>query len=1062
MRIAHFADIHWRLKDRHEEYTQVFNRVYKTLELLSVDRIVLVGDIIHSKTVLSPELIEEVRNMFIEFEKIAPVDVIVGNHDMNGNNLTRLDSLTPILNPLIERGLRINYFKNSGIYRIEDTNFHYSVFSLLDNETPKLTKEQIESNDVYIALYHGIIAGSKFDNNYVFSDATMSLSTFRGFDYVMLGDIHLCQFLNPERTAAYAGSLIQQSFGENLQKGFLLWDIEDAKNHTVEHIKVKNDYGFATIYAEKDVLPDIELPSKCKIRVFWEKRREEITRKEVAKLNSLIYEKYNPTFVQILFKPKEDNLGNDLTIKDDTDFADADIQKDLLLQWIATNQYDVYKEDLIKVNQEIDETLPETNLEDFSRQLWHINKVTLCNFMSYGDVLSVDFNKHRGIIGLFGDNRAGKSALVDAISYALFNKITRNVKNEALINTKTDAKECQVELDITIGGVEYHIVRKTTLIYQKTSGKYSGSRTDLSLKRRYNDDTEWEDLNGEQRTETEKIIRNAIGSFDDFILTTLSKRDSKEEFLDKNATPRFENILRFLGLESFGIKYDLAKDKLKKLDKLQATHSKGDVLEKLDFIESSIKEERVLLADVEENVVKYKAVKQGYNDEISKYREMINSAIKITRSEEDLKIERESLKARINELEKQQDSLTASATTLLVKIGDIDREYVLDEETLRHYIEQKQDYTLKTNELRKLETDIASTESVIALLEDDIKTDKECPVAYDPKHSRCAYLFAYYEKKTTLNKQKERLLELKKKLTLIHVDMSKLEIVFDVLDEQDIIKDKLAEATNRVEKIHIRIDAAKNEIDIKKMALKIVIGQLDLIKANKSVIETNNKCRYEIAGLEEKIYQVKRELEDLDNRKIICSENIAVLTAERNGIAEHLSVIETTEVEHRLYTIYCSAMHRTGIPLSIVKQYLPKLNYEINKTLSEVVDFGLYLKIDDNSTDIDIVMRENGKTDDTRTAQLACGMERVLINFAIRYALLSITNLSRASVWIIDEGFSSLDNTNIHLMERFFSNVLDTFRNIVIITHVEELKDVANHIYLVSKVNGISQVILSH
>ena len=42
----------------------------------------------------------------------------------------------------------------------------------------------------------------------------------------------------------YPGSTIQQNFGEDLEKGYLLWDIKGPKNFDSEFHQVHNDYGF--------------------------------------------------------------------------------------------------------------------------------------------------------------------------------------------------------------------------------------------------------------------------------------------------------------------------------------------------------------------------------------------------------------------------------------------------------------------------------------------------------------------------------------------------------------------------------------------------------------------------------------------------------------------------------------------------------------------------------------------------------------------------------------------------------------------------------------------------
>ena len=55
-------------------------------------------------------------------------------------------------------------------------------------------------------------------------------------DFVMLGDIHRCQFLDDKKTVAYPGSSIQQNYGESPGKGFLVWDIRDKNDFDVKLI----------------------------------------------------------------------------------------------------------------------------------------------------------------------------------------------------------------------------------------------------------------------------------------------------------------------------------------------------------------------------------------------------------------------------------------------------------------------------------------------------------------------------------------------------------------------------------------------------------------------------------------------------------------------------------------------------------------------------------------------------------------------------------------------------------------------------------------------------------
>ena len=80
------------------------------------------------------------------------------------------------------------------------------------------------------------------------------------------------------------------------------------------------------------------------------------------------------------------------------------------------------------------------------------------NFLSSGDKfteIKLDQSKHTLVVG---QNGAGKSTMLDAISFGLFGKAHRNINKPQLVNTINN-KHCVVEVEFKIGSVEYKVVR---------------------------------------------------------------------------------------------------------------------------------------------------------------------------------------------------------------------------------------------------------------------------------------------------------------------------------------------------------------------------------------------------------------------------------------------------------------------------------------------------------------------------------------------------------------------------------------------------------------------------
>ena len=237
--ILHIADIHLRNWKRHVEFKEVFKKLFEAVDSLPENSIVTVGgDIVHAKTDMSPELINMVSYLFNGLADRRPTIVICGNHDTNLNNNNRLDALTPIVEA--NRHSNLFYLRNSGLYEIGDVCI--SVMSLLDDTSEYITVDKIPTDKNYkckIAMYHGTVANSKVDSGLVLSHG-LEWDTFAGFDLALLGDIHKRQILSKEDPIMfYPGSLVQQNFGECLDKGYLLWDIKDKQDFTCKLITFK-------------------------------------------------------------------------------------------------------------------------------------------------------------------------------------------------------------------------------------------------------------------------------------------------------------------------------------------------------------------------------------------------------------------------------------------------------------------------------------------------------------------------------------------------------------------------------------------------------------------------------------------------------------------------------------------------------------------------------------------------------------------------------------------------------------------------------------------------------
>ncbi len=254
-RIAHISDTHIRNLKYHKEYNHVFKEIYDSLKQEQPDYIVHTGDLAHTKTQLSPEYFEMASNFLKNLADIAPTIIILGNHDGNLKNGNRQDAITPIIDAL--QHPRLTLLKNSGEYSPE-AGLTFNVLSVFDRDN---WQSPSNKNSINIALYHGAVQGCQVGSGFRLEHGEDDISIFDEFDYAMLGDIHRIQMMNNDGTIWYAGSTVQQNFGESRLKGYLIWNIKGKEGHSVEKRLFSSPRPFITVHITEDgQLPNEDVP----------------------------------------------------------------------------------------------------------------------------------------------------------------------------------------------------------------------------------------------------------------------------------------------------------------------------------------------------------------------------------------------------------------------------------------------------------------------------------------------------------------------------------------------------------------------------------------------------------------------------------------------------------------------------------------------------------------------------------------------------------------------------------------------------------------------------------
>jgi predicted phosphodiesterase/ABC-type branched-subunit amino acid transport system ATPase component len=533
--IYHMGDIHIRKSTRrHNEYNKVFENLYKKIlnDKYSTETsvVVICGDILHEKCNYNEISLQIIFNLMERLVSLMDVIVIMGNHDGYTLRENRRDALKPILDRI--QGVHdLYYFRDSGIYEYE--NLVFGVSSIYDNKF--IRADYIDSKRIKIALYHGSVTGSKMQNEYILDKYDRRVEEFRGYDYVMLGDIHKHQYLDKRRRVAYSSSLIQQNHGEDLEDhGYILWDIESGKS---EFKRVSNEYGYITIKIEEGKI--VEEPKKYPNEVRMRVKYMKTNKSECDKLLNDLSKERKITYIstEYLEEYERQNPNGLELLRNGNDINKVEYQNKLIVKFCEDklNLKDDMIKKIIELNIELNAGLDTVDINEGVQ--WFPLNMRFSNMFAYGEGNEIDFRKLKGITGIIGPNHYGKSSILDIILFVLFDRCSRSTIRKDIMNT--DKSNFYCELTLVANNTVYEIVRKA-----KATKKSIRVEVDL-----------YEIVKGERicktgkdRNETNMKISELVGMYNDFIMTYISLQ-KVVNFTDLNQSERVDYLVRLSGLD---------------------------------------------------------------------------------------------------------------------------------------------------------------------------------------------------------------------------------------------------------------------------------------------------------------------------------------------------------------------------------------------------------------------------------------------------------------------------------------------------------------------------------
>lgn len=1007
LRVAHISDLHIRSYEYLDEVRFTLNELIESLKKEKPDLIFLGGDIYHSKLTVTNEYFDICSKMFRDMSELATVIVILGNHDLALNNPARQDAVSPVLSALGKTKHPIHFSKKSTDRVAIDKNgkiFYFHCLSILDEKSKWPNQDSIfkgiqdkewDEEAVHIATYHGSINGCIVDNGWTSRGNTDSLDIFSGFDFAMLGDIHKFQMMTDR--IAYPGSLRQGNFGEDTEKGYLLWNIESKDKFEIDRIILPQKRYFYTI--EIDKAEDLQLDSSIKhgsrIRVLVKDR---VGLVEEAQIKDKIKEWYKP-YNDVTIISSFDGSSVQSVVSGDEEFShdnlrSLDVQRKLIKNFfknenLTEEQFNEICELDKKYNSFVD-------VSAHRNSIWNIKKLKWSNLFSYGSDNEIDFTRQSGLIGIFGANGQGKTSSIEALCYGLFNSINKEgaTKNAEYINFRK--KKCEVEICIDFNDEEYKIKRETTKpvkdgsppkneieFYKKISGKKVS-------------------LNGETKPDTNQNIKNIFGTIDDFVSTSLCPQEGLTKFIDLRGTDKKKIFNKFFDLDFFETKHDLAdKDHSAIKSKLKEV-ALVNFEENLSKINSKLSESKEALTEAYKEKGALEASVEALNEET------LSESLKLQQSEfsgDIVKI--------INEYEKIIKDIDAAKLQLGNNSSNHDSSSI--EQQKINILQSLSEFKLKLSDLKSKRQTYETKKEAASLL-------KKIPCG--DQYPSCAFI----QKAHIANKEiKELDSSIFDSIDVLEKDIQAFERALEVVEQE----------RNKINKLNSLILSLEN-LELKKSKLK---EQIDLYEKCKNSVLENEKINKNLQEIKAKKEKIHGELGAIGHQLSSNNKLIGSLESQKEDVENKMKEIFEMRNKSFYYELYLKAMGKNGISYSVASQKLPVVNEEANRILRQVVDYSVLIEDNEEEKSIKLfLIRDKEKT----PVELASGAEKTMISLALRTALWRVTSIPKTPCLFLDEPFGFMEEGKQDAIIKMLQYLKNYFKHIFIITHDSNLKNVVD------------------
>lgn len=766
-----------------------------------------------------------------------------------------------------------------------------------------------------------------------------------------------------------------------------------------------------------------------------------------SKLQSLrkeIATKYGLPLKNVIINPKPimvDENGNTVSLTSDIiiSIQDPKFQQSLFKEYIELKKIENVDMDMIldidnRVNAFVD-------FDSYSKyKSYKFKYVKWKNFLSYGENNYIDFTKLHGLVLLCGNpqNQSGKTTLArNLLRFALFGKSEKTPNLATVFNEFIpEATEMSVEVGLEIEGDNYVIKRIVTRPALAKRTAKSKCKQSVEYYKVVNNDLELiENCEAESTQQTNNVIRDSIGSLEDFDLIVSATAKTLGDLFSMGQTDQGKLFSRWLGLLSLEEKESIAKEMYKKNIEPSLLSNKYNKA----TLEDEIKDMKTIITDNENNISKSENEVKEKNEELAK---LNNDKIKVLSERKEVKesliktdvVTVENNIALVNQKLGTERSKFAKEKEEWIAIKDV----TFDAQELKDKQQEKNEIVGKNGGIKQ---EIAIIKNNIVHIKELIG-QKVCP--------NCGH-------EVDAKSQNEVIANEEKKIEDLIAKGVENKKVIEEIDKTIAQLEEKREKAYKVNQLKLSMTALHTQIENYKLQIDALNKTKQEIETNRDNILFNNEIDNKIRLLDENIRTITNVKETQIRSIQTWKDENTRYSKDITAREELIGKLKEEEKIIRSWAIYKELIGKNGILKIVLKRALPIINNEIATLLNGLVDFDVVLSIsDDNKVCIDLV--HDGVS--MGVGRAASGYEETMASLALRSALATVSSFAKPNLLVLDEIFGATGSSHYDDIRELLNRIMKNHDFVIDITHNEMITDWHNQIIEVIKENNISKLIV--